>query len=217
MAKSDLLSKLAERKAKIAAEQKEKEVDPVIVISAGLVTALVVIVLLSVFVIYPSVNSIISMYEQINQNQDLLNRLTKKQSDLADGKRKYDAQPETFDRLNYCVPNESAYIEDFKILERIAAETVADGVNFILLQMSLGTLPIYQEPTKDARAYEQQTQSFNLIFRADYLGAQVFLNNIKASLRNYTIKSVAFSPGGNRNSGLLDISCQLENAYYSAY
>ncbi len=196
----------------------KKETNPVVVLSAGLIATAVIALLMVVFIIYPSVQSIIEMRNQIEQNQDLLERLETKSAALTRARREYESQPEVFARLNYGFPDDAEYMQDLKILERIAAETTSSGANFILLNLSIGALPIYREPTRTARPYNRTEMDFSVSFRADYAGTQAFLNNIKKSLRNFTIQQVVFSASRSGGSNtMLDVSSRLRNIYYAPF
>lgn len=205
------------KKKSLSKNPNEKGTDPVVVLSAGLVSALVVIILLIVFIIYPTVTSILSTRELISQNQNLLERLNDKNTKVTEADKKYKAQEQNFGRLQYSFPDEERHIENIKLIERIAADTTASGANFILSQISVPQIPPFQEQTKTARAYNRSIMSISINFKADYTGAQIFLENLKKNLRNFTIVQLVFSSSGQNSGSMLEVSTRIESIYYSAF
>ena len=202
----------------------KKETNPLVTLSAGAVIALVIIVLIAVFILQPTISSILNTQKEIVERQELLEKLEAKNTSLAQARTTYNNNSSQFDLLNYALPNDSYHSEDFKIIEHIASDVtgaalaVSPNSNFAILRISLSEVPPYQALTsqpRTGRAYTRTEMKYSLSAKGDYAGIQAFLEKLKANLRNITINQVTFSSPESKNSTLLDVNIQLTSIFYS--
>jgi hypothetical protein len=190
--------------------------NPVVSLSTGVVVALVFILLTSVFIVYPTIRSILDLRNTIETETQLLADLEERGRRLARAQLDKTSFQAQFERLAYAIPNESNYIQNFKIIERTAADVTASGEQFVLMRASLGEIPVEAVGTRTARGYERTEMAFSLTVRADFRGIQAFLMDLKKNLRNFRIDQVNFAAPENQSQDYLDISIRLTTIYYAA-
>ena len=190
--------------------------NPIVSLSTGVVAALVFVLLTSVFIIYPTIRSILDLRNTIEEETELLANLEDRGNRLTRAQNERTANQVPFERLSYAIPNESNYIQNFKILERTASEVTASGERFVLMRASLGEIPVEVAGTRTGRNYERTEMAFSLTVRADFTGIQVFLMALKSNLRNFRIDQVNFAAPENQSQDYLDISIRLTTIYYAA-
>ncbi|MCL2110297.1 hypothetical protein FWH30_01815 [Microgenomates group bacterium] len=185
-------------------------------ISAGVVVAVVFILLSIVFIIYPTVRSILILQETIATEEQLLEKLNTRARQIAAARQQISLHQEDIDNLGYAFTDEYSYVQDFKILERIASDITSQGYNFILLRLSISKMPDESVPiNRSNNPYVRKDATYSLTVNADFAGAIAFLQAIKDNRRNFRIDTVNFGSadtGGATN--LLEVSIILTNIDY---
>lgn len=183
--------------------------------SLEVIAGILIIVLLAALVIYPTFLGVKSTQDEIVAQTEMLTKLQNKNSALIQAKQLATTIEPELTKLNEAIPNHADFIEDFKILEKIAADLTAEGYNFVIKTISLGDVP--QEAvdyTNPNREYIKQEMAYTISLSADYQGIQRFVEAIGQNLRNFEITRVTFSSSEENEGTILDISLSVKTIYY---
>lgn len=140
----------------------------------------------ALYAIRPTINTITSLRESIQQQQDIAISLQKKVSDLSVGKANFEnIKPTAKETLNNLVPNSP---ELPKLIDSLAAlayqeQATLSGIQFSPVELE----PISQNPTKSATVKEIQL-SFSM--QGSYDRLIKTLNGLKQLNRLISIESV---------------------------
>lgn len=203
------------KKASLAVGKKKTEMDIFQKFSLEVVAGVVILALLSAFIIYPTVNSVLSTRETITAQQDILAQLEEKNNALLQAKKLEATLQDDLVKLDTAFPNNPDFIEDFKIIEKIGSDLTSQNYNFVLRTINLSEVP--QENVDYANAnqnYTAQEMSFTIGVNADYQGIEKFVEELGSNLRNFEVQRVTFSSSEENKGTVLEINLLMKTIYY---
>lgn len=182
---------------------------PVAKISLELFFSITLVILLAIFAVKPTLETIAKLNAEIAEKQELTDSLSSKLTALQSASRLYAESRDKIGLLAEAMPPSPQLLTLLKIIERIASDT-----NVVITSMSLSDFPEETEQLPTAINGTPKILTLNLSVVGEYNYIKDFVRAIDNSRRILSINSISFSINDEKGAKTLQVSLAINAPYY---
>jgi len=189
---------------------------PVATVSLELIMTVAMVILLAVFAIKPTLETMGALSKEIKEKTELETKLKQKVAALSTAQSEYLAKQNELLLLDNALPSTDTTINDLKTIEKIAYQS-----NVVITLISLSPLENQtkddgkQEKNSDKKPKAVVNRPISLSIEGDYLSIKSFVANLINNRRVFMINSVSFSIRKQRSGGeSLSASLSINSPFY---
>ncbi len=187
-------------------------------VTFGLALALIILGLIIYLVIRPNFGKATALNSEIKTNEELLGRLKRKSTNLTKAQQNFQAIANDQEIIDQAIGNYSNVPEAMLILEKLAAEIIAEGGPLVIETARISSMP-NDTPETLSREFTsfnmEETQILVNLF-GDYQAIRDFVYKLKELRHNFYLEKIVFSaPKSTEQSQFLDVNLTLKYYYFN--
>lgn len=166
---------------------------PITGVSIELSLTISLVVLLAVFAIKPTLETMGKLSKEIGEKTILDEKLKQKAVALNTAQTEYLSRQDKLSSLDDALPSKDTTVRDLKIIEKIAYQS-----NVMLITASLPSFPATKAQGGKNEVFNQP---LSLTVEGDYVSIKNFVANLISNRRVFVINSITFSIRKQRGAG----------------
>lgn len=185
---------------------------PVAKISLELFFSLGLVILLAVVAIKPTLTTIAQLNTEIEEKQDLLNKLRNKNAALQSANQQYIKEQTNIALLAQAMPPSPNLMGVLKTLEKMATDS-----RVLIKSISVQSIPVETDaPQANNQDGQKQDLPITLTVAGQYGDIRTFVETLDNSRRIFDVISISFSLDEGRGNRLLTAAISINAPYFGA-
>lgn len=184
--------------------------NPVAKVSLELFLSIGLVLILAVFAIQPTINTMSELIAEIEAKEELDEQLSQKAAALQTAQTQYALAQDRLELLDQAIPESAQVIRATKIIEKAASER-----NVLIRSISVPEIPQENSDLSTGKRVRKSIR-MNVSIAGDYPAIRLFAEDIHQARRLLAIESVSFSTQDERGQKSLTATFAIDAPYFGS-